>query len=206
MIKANDVLIESGDNKYGSIDAVAVIKIGTTLKDSLIIAIGYLHAAQENMYDNKFTAATTDFGKALRIKLISAGNAYTGLAWNDMGYTYGQVSDLEKQTDCYFKALRIYEKLDDQGGMAMVYNNLSAMHQSLGQMDEAINYGKKAVALREKLGDLLGMGIDPYPAELFPVNNNANIHILPKAPGRALQYSEILLHEKKNPLAGKTPV
>ena len=29
---------------------------------------------------------------------------------------------------------------------------------------------------REKLGDLLGMGIDPYPAELFPVNNNsANI-------------------------------
>ena len=26
---------------------------------------------------------------------------------------------------------------------------------------------------REKLGDLLGMGIDPYPAELFPVNNNA---------------------------------
>ena len=22
---------------------------------------------------------------------------------------------------------------------------------------------------REKLGDLLGMGIDPYPAELFPV-------------------------------------
>src|SRR5687768_5048365 len=27
---------------------------------------------------------------------------------------------------------------------------------------------------REKLGDLLGMGIDPYPAELFPVNNNAS--------------------------------
>src|SRR5215203_4470159 len=26
---------------------------------------------------------------------------------------------------------------------------------------------------REKLGDLLGIGIDPYPAELFPVNNNA---------------------------------
>ena len=26
---------------------------------------------------------------------------------------------------------------------------------------------------REKLGDLLGMGIDPYPAELFPVNNSA---------------------------------
>ena len=27
---------------------------------------------------------------------------------------------------------------------------------------------------REKLGDLLGMGIDAYPAELFPVNNNAS--------------------------------
>src|SRR5687767_11962685 len=27
---------------------------------------------------------------------------------------------------------------------------------------------------REKLGDLLGMGIDPYPAELFPINNNAS--------------------------------
>src|SRR5215203_1377107 len=26
---------------------------------------------------------------------------------------------------------------------------------------------------REKLGDLLGIGIDPYPAELFPVNNSA---------------------------------
>jgi lysyl-tRNA synthetase class 2 len=26
---------------------------------------------------------------------------------------------------------------------------------------------------REKLGDLLGMGIDPYPAAIFPINNNA---------------------------------
>jgi two-component system sensor histidine kinase UhpB len=159
LIKLNDVLIESGDNKYGSIDAGTVIKMGTTLKDSLIIAIGYLHAAQQKMYNNKFIAATADFEKALRIKLISAGNAYTGLAWNDMGYTYGQVADLEKQTDCYFKALRLYEKLDDKGGMAMVYNNLSAMHQSLGQMDEAINYGKKAVALREKLGDLSRLSV-----------------------------------------------
>jgi two-component system sensor histidine kinase UhpB len=159
LIKSNDILIESSDNRYGHIDAGAVIKIGTTLKDSLIIAIGYLHAAQEKMYGNKFTAAIVDFEKALRIKLASTSNAYTGLAWNDMGYTYGQVSDLEKQTDCYFKALRVYEKLDDKGGMAMVYNNLSAMHQSLGQMDEAINYGKKAVALREKLGDLSRLSV-----------------------------------------------
>src|SRR4051812_6077222 len=41
IIKANDILLESGDNKYGSIDPFAVIKIGTALKDSLIIAIGY---------------------------------------------------------------------------------------------------------------------------------------------------------------------
>jgi two-component system sensor histidine kinase UhpB len=159
LIKSNDILIESGDNSYGSINPDAVIKIGTMLKDSLIIAIGYLHEAQQNMYKNKYANATTGFEKALRIKLTGAGNAYTGLAWNDMGYTYGQIADLEKQTDCYFKALRVYEQLDDRGGMAMVYNNLSAMYQSLGQMDVAITYGKKAVALREKLGDLSRLSV-----------------------------------------------
>ena len=27
---------------------------------------------------------------------------------------------------------------------------------------------------REKLGDLLGLGIDPFPAALYPINNNAS--------------------------------
>ncbi len=159
LIKANDILIESGDSRLGSINPADVIKIGTTLKDSLVTAIGYLHAAQASMYQNKYTAAIVDFQKALHDKLISAGNAYTGLAWNDLGYTYGQTAELEKQTDCYFKALRTYEQLNDKAGMAMVYNNLSAMHQSLGQMEAAINYGKKAVALREKLGDLSRLSV-----------------------------------------------
>src|SRR4026207_657677 len=35
------------------------------------------------------------------------------------------------------------------------------------------NLSEQEQIRREKLGDLLGMGIDPYPAELFPVNNNA---------------------------------
>ncbi|MGC4102663.1 tetratricopeptide repeat-containing sensor histidine kinase [Ferruginibacter sp.] len=154
LIKMNDVLIESGNYNSDKIAADAVIRIGNKIKDSLITAIGYMHIAQVNMYANRSEAAIENFEKALNLKLIKAGNDYTGLAWNDLGYTYGQRSEAEKQTDCFLKALRVYEKIDDKAGMAMVYNNLSAMHNSIGQIKEAIEYGKKAVALREKLGDL----------------------------------------------------
>ena len=38
---------------------------------------------------------------------------------------------------------------------------------------QTANLSEQEQIRREKLGDLLGMGIDPYPAPLYPVNNNA---------------------------------
>ena len=38
---------------------------------------------------------------------------------------------------------------------------------------QTIHLSEQEQIRREKLGDLLGMGIDPYPAELFPVNSSA---------------------------------
>ena len=57
-----------------------------------------------------------------------------------------------------------------------VSNQYLCGHLRIGKAMNTSHLSEQEQIRREKLGDLLGMGIDPYPAELFPVNNHsANI-------------------------------
>lgn len=159
LIKTADILIEKGDYDSAKNLPEAIGKLGTKLKDSLIIAISLLHTAQLNMYNDKLDLALVYFDKALKTKLDKINSSYAGLAWNDMGYTYGQQDELQKNADCLMTALRKYEAINDQQGMAMVLSNLSSLFNRLGEKEKAISYAKQAISIREKTNEYLHLSI-----------------------------------------------
>ena len=155
LIKTNDILIEKEVDSNSVSSAKKIIEIGLQLNDKLITGIGYLQAAQFKMYNNKPGEAELNFEKAL--KLLPQNNEYTALAWNDRGYNAGLTSDVQKQTEYYLKALELAETNKDKSTAAMVYSNLSDLHEDLNQQEKAIAAAKKAIAIREKLNDYWGL-------------------------------------------------
>ncbi len=154
LIKINDISISKGDYTKSRTTS-KIIQTGNQLGNKTITGIGHLQAGQYKMYDNRPTEAEPYFETALQ--LLPPDDEYAALCWNDRGYNASLLSDLQKQTECYLNALRLYEKQNNPGGAAMTFSNLSALYSDLGQTDKAILYAKKAIAIREELIDTKGL-------------------------------------------------
>jgi two-component system, NarL family, sensor histidine kinase UhpB len=154
LIKINEILIDKGDYTQSNTTS-KIIQTGNQLGNKTITGIGHLQAAQYKMHDNKPTEAESYFEKALR--LLPPDNEYAALCWNERGYNASLLSDLQKQTECYLNALRLYEKQNNRSGTAMTFSNLSALYNDLRQNDKAIQYAKKAITIREELHDTRGL-------------------------------------------------
>lgn len=154
IIKWNDLLIETDELEQADRNAATIYRLGRQLKDSIVIAISYLHKAQVRLYRDDWDSATYFFEKALSGKLENLRIEYTALAYNDLGYTWGKKEDLEKMTDYCLRSLSIYEALGDPVGCAMTLGNISTVYYSLGQMPKAIDYAKRSLQYREKAGDI----------------------------------------------------
>jgi two-component system, NarL family, sensor histidine kinase UhpB len=155
LIKINDILIAKEDYTSQVASTAKIIQTGNLLANKTIAGIGHLQLAQYKMYTNKPAEADPDFEKALQ--LLPADNDYTALCWNERGFNASLLNDLQKQTEYYLNALRLYEKQNNRSGTAMVYSNLSVLYNDLGQTDKAILYVKRAVAIREELKDIRGL-------------------------------------------------
>ena len=153
-IKINDILIASDDLPGAEKNIPVLYAIGTNRKDSLVVAISYLHRAQVRLYQDQYDSAIFYFEKSVAHYLGKLRINYTGLAYNDLGYTWGKKEDLEKMTDHCLKGLSIYESLNDYVGCAMTLGNISTVYYGLGQKDKAIEYAKQSLAYREKAGDI----------------------------------------------------
>lgn len=154
LIKWNDILIEADKLEEANLQALKLFKLGAQLRDSLVMAIALLHQAQVQLYSGRTTEAIPLFEKALAWNLAKAENSYTAVAYNDLGYSWGQKEELSRQADYSIRSLRIYEQLHDDMGCAMALGNLSTVFYSMGQRQKAIDYGKRSLQYREKVGDI----------------------------------------------------
>jgi two-component system, NarL family, sensor histidine kinase UhpB len=154
LIKTNDILIERDRSGKTTENSQIVYKIGIRLKDSLITAISFLQMGQAKMYMDEPDTAIMLIDKSLVYKLSRLQGEYTALAYNDLGYTWGQKDEYEKQADFTVKSLKIYEMLRNDAGTAMALGNLSTVYYSMGQKDKAIEYGKRGLEYRQKTGDI----------------------------------------------------
>lgn len=154
MIEATDIYIDKDDLAKAEQINGLVNKTGTELRDSMIINISRVQQAQIKMYSNKPDDAIPLFENALGY-LSAHPVLYTALGYNDLGYTYGQKGDFNKQAENLLKSVSVYEKYfpDKIGELAIALNNLSTLYYNLNRKDKAIEYAKRALVYRQKVGD-----------------------------------------------------
>ena len=154
IVKLNDILIDQNELAATSGNLTTLKTLAVRKKDSLLLAIAYLQTAQVNLYSDQLDSAIVYFEKSLSLKLEAVNNHYTALAYNDLGYTWGQKEVIGKTVEYCMKSLQIYESLEDPTGCAMALGNISTVYYSLGQKDKSIQYAKSSLSYREKAGDV----------------------------------------------------
>ncbi len=152
LIEQSDIYIDQDSLNKAYSNARQTHKIGIEIKDPLIEAIAIMQMAQSKMYARDYDEAIALFEKCTSTYFNTHASKYAALAYNDMGFTYGQKSEPEKQAACLIHALEIYDKIENPNPneVAVVLNNLSGLYYSLGQKEKAIEYGERSVNLRKK--------------------------------------------------------
>ena len=113
----------------------------------------------EALYELTRLHRHSDIAKALDyadqgIKLAKA-TGYDKLAAeaaNYLGIIYHELGDLEKTLGYFYEVQAFYKRRQDSLSLSRVYNNLGLILKDLGRRDEAIDYFKRSIRLKEKLG------------------------------------------------------
>jgi signal transduction histidine kinase len=69
-----------------------------------------------------------------------------------LGFTYELMADYATEVNFYLEAQKIYESLQDSGGIANCYNSFGNLYNSLSDYEYALKYHLMALELRKKLG------------------------------------------------------
>jgi two-component system, NarL family, sensor histidine kinase UhpB len=152
LIAQNIIHIRMGDYKRLAGNMQRLQQVAAQSKEKKIMGVAALQLAQSKLYNQQAGTVNPLFQKAL--ELLPEDDLYKAELWNDWGVALGETGNLEKEADCYLKAQRIYEKLENLSGLAKVNNNLSVLYNQLGKRNTAISHQEKAVAIREKLNEL----------------------------------------------------
>ena len=76
-----------------------------------------------------------------------------GLALNDIGFNYDNISQPQEALKYYNQALPIRREVGDRRGEATTLNNIGAVYRSISKPQEALKYYNQALAIAREIGD-----------------------------------------------------
>lgn len=134
------------------------LDIFTSLGDSngiaqTLISIGNVHRAHSHFHD-----AIKCFGSTLRIFHSLKDTHGTGKALGNLGLTYLAQGFINRSSRCFEKSLSIFRYHKDYDGMAIALGNLGLAYTKNTQFKEALEVIAQAKLLRQKIGDMPGLG------------------------------------------------
>ncbi len=153
-LKIADILSEQESQADLTVFFAEGLKIGVQLKDSFLLALACYQQGEYLMHKDQLEEAENLFNRSLSLKFGKEQSNHTALLYNDMGYLSGLRDETEKQVDWYLKAIRIYEKTDDEYGLASTTSSLATVYAKLGNTFKAFEYTRNAIVLREKIHDV----------------------------------------------------
>jgi len=110
--------------------------------------------------------ASALWDKALEIwEALEGEDLPEGLAGTlagDLGLLYKAKGEWDKAIEYYQRSLAIREKVGDERGMSITFNNLGAIYQDKGDWDKAIDYYQRSLKIERKLGDIHGVANSCY--------------------------------------------
>ncbi|NHM06255.1 tetratricopeptide repeat protein [Flavobacterium sp. CYK-4] len=107
------------------------------------IALTYFNQA-ETHYKKQLDRTTTDD----QLQKTKNGLAR---AYASMGVVYSEVNNYSIALHYYFKALKIYQEINNQKSVSKAYNNIAVVYKSENQLEKALVYLKKALSIQQKL-------------------------------------------------------
>ena len=107
-------------------------------------------------YTGWYDSALVYFQK--NVPLFEKNSLELAACFNNQAAAFQGLGRYRDATDRYLSAQRIFEFLDDQAGLAKVFNNLSVLNQKNGELNRATLYIRMSLNINRSLGDTLKIG------------------------------------------------
>jgi serine phosphatase RsbU (regulator of sigma subunit)/tetratricopeptide (TPR) repeat protein len=154
-------------------------KISEEIRDTLMLASAYNNLGLVYKGIQDYNRALIYFNKALELKKKKAdmNNPLDVKSVANTILNIGIIYDFDKKDliakRYYEDALRKFTEIDNLQGQGLCYNNLGGVYYDLGDYAAAIQVNQKSLAIKESLGDELGIASSyiNLGADYFALNN-----------------------------------
>jgi len=121
-------------------------------KDDFLIAEAHARLASWHGYHMPFSLDSVLYHSERTVQYYAETEAVEELAGSylTLSIDYINNSQTQKAQEAIFKAIDIYEELEDEGGLGRAYRRLAALFSTENQLDLAEQYGNKALELLRK--------------------------------------------------------
>jgi tetratricopeptide (TPR) repeat protein len=126
----------------------------SVLLPELVLALFGYHEARRRWVEMR------ELGQGM-VELAQQGNLLLTAAWlqHDSAIPEVENGDLETAASCLFRALEMFREQSDRDGQARCFSSLTYVLGGLGRIDEALEFGKQALALSQERGDMTVEGV-----------------------------------------------
>jgi serine phosphatase RsbU (regulator of sigma subunit)/uncharacterized protein HemY len=144
-----------------------------------------------NEYKNTVRVKAFDYAnKALISAEKNNQKEKAGECLNYLGDLYWYSGDYKTSSVYYFKALKIYEALKDNSGIAKCYRNIGWIYQGQENYNQAINYHLSSLSLNKELNDRASM--------LANYDDLSIVYRLKKNYPKSLEYCQLTIQLSKS--------
>ena len=159
-------------------------KVFKTEKDSALMAKMLNSIGINQMYLSQYPEALESYLEAKRIyeNLKFSNDMQYASIHGSIGLLYARLEKLDTALDYQNKALKLFEKLDFQEGIANSLTNLGRVYTAMGSPEKALPYYEKSFSIMEKNGNERGTA--------SALTNMGIAHTQLKAYEKAIPYFE----------------
>jgi len=132
------------------------LQLYSNLKNTLGMAGCYNRIASLYFIQGHYEASLTMYQRAQRLYEQDRGEplSYTKVLGN-IGILYVRHGDYSTALEYHLKALSIYQRFDNQAGIASIFHHLAALYYEQGNLQMAQEYNFRALSIEEQQGNLL---------------------------------------------------
>jgi signal transduction histidine kinase len=152
-----EIMVANG--KWGAVrkyDSL-IMPVASLYKDTtLIISV----RTREGVYlleHGKMGEGAGHFQAVLDMRLEKEQSLKTAEIYSNMASIYMALSKNDQAMNWFVKALRLYEKYENNSGLGETYSNISSVYYIMGRPGDAIDFQKKSIFYREKQNDIQGL-------------------------------------------------
>jgi signal transduction histidine kinase len=162
--------------KYDSL----IMPVANLYKDTTLIINARNREGLYLLDQGKMGAGAEHFLAVLDMRLEKEQSLKTADIYSNLASVYMALSKNDQAMNWFVKALRLYEKYDNNSGLGETYSNISSVYYIMGRVNEAIDFQKKSIFYREKQNDIQGL--------IIPHINIGQLYILKDSLALALDH------------------